>query len=113
MFFSLAACFGTLFMYASFNDFNKIVHKFDNFHLGWLYNLWNFGNLAHETKYLNGRLVCNKASKLRSKGKVKKPAPIGPSWALTSTRYQSQSHPDHPQTQINPDQSHTYPQACR
>ncbi|KAI8033019.1 hypothetical protein M5D96_014229 [Drosophila gunungcola] len=27
-----------------------------------------------------------KASKLRSEGKVEKTAPIGPSWALTSTR---------------------------
>ncbi|KAI8033018.1 hypothetical protein M5D96_014228, partial [Drosophila gunungcola] len=28
------------------------------------------------------------------------------------SRYQSQSHPDHPQTQINLDQLHTDPQAC-
>ncbi|KAI8033167.1 hypothetical protein M5D96_014082 [Drosophila gunungcola] len=51
----------------------------------------------------------NKASKLRSDGKVEKLAPIGPSWSLKSwlrthqSRYQSQSHPDHPQTQCHPD----------
>ncbi|XP_064538050.1 sodium-dependent nutrient amino acid transporter 1 [Drosophila montana] len=58
MFFSLAICFGTLIMYASFNDFNKRVHKdviiittIDSFTsiLAGCIIFGILGNLAHET----------------------------------------------------------------
>ncbi|KAM8712006.1 hypothetical protein ACLKA7_012512 [Drosophila subpalustris] len=58
MFFSLAICFGTLIMYASFNDFHKLVHKdviiitsIDSFTsiLAGCIIFGILGNLAHET----------------------------------------------------------------
>ncbi|KAH8398994.1 hypothetical protein KR222_010468 [Zaprionus bogoriensis] len=58
MFFSLAICFGTLMMYASFNDFHKKVHKdviiittIDSFTsiLAGCIIFGILGNLAHET----------------------------------------------------------------
>ncbi|XP_002066106.2 sodium-dependent nutrient amino acid transporter 1 [Drosophila willistoni] len=62
MFFSLAICFGTLVMYASFNDFHKNVHKdviiittVDSFTslLAGCIIFGILGNLAHETNTTN------------------------------------------------------------